>query len=76
MTSRLVLSSALLGLSLGLAACAGTPRQPYQTYGEELARLNADCVERGGVLVPSGSGSTGRPSVDNVCRISGASRIP
>ena len=34
----------------------------------ELARLSADCEARGGVLSPTGSQS-GRPQLDNVCKI-------
>jgi hypothetical protein len=62
-------------LVLGLAACAsdgGTSR-----YSEELRQLNEDCAARGGILVPSGGPTTGRPQTDNICKISGgASRLP
>ncbi len=77
MKSRLALSSALAVLVVGLSACATTTRQPRLSYSEELAQLSADCVERGGILVPTGSGTTGRPQTDYVCRISGGgTRIP
>jgi len=75
MTSRLVPLLTTLMLAIGLAACA-SGRAPLPTYGDELARLSSDCAERGGILAPAGSGMTGRPQTDYVCRISGgASRI-
>ena len=50
-----------------LAACATTPREDGG-YSGDLARLNADCVARGGILSPTG-GITGRAATDNVCEI-------
>ncbi|MES2833624.1 MAG: hypothetical protein V4707_02820 [Pseudomonadota bacterium] len=52
-----------------LSACAGTAG-PDGSYSEQLARLNADCVARGGVLSPTGA-TTGRVETENVCRING-----
>ena len=52
-----------------LAACAGTPREDGG-YSGELARLNADCVARGGILTTSGE-ATGRVAIDNICVIRG-----
>ncbi|OGN43369.1 MAG: hypothetical protein A2623_13295 [Caulobacterales bacterium RIFCSPHIGHO2_01_FULL_70_19] len=67
----LVLSAAAVTLS----ACAGGP--PLETTAERLSALEQSCRERGGVLVSSGAPPTGRPEVDNVCRITGgASRLP
>lgn len=61
--------------ALTLSACA-TDR-PLQTNAERLAELEQECRARGGVLVPSGAPLTGRPEVDNLCRITGgASRLP
>lgn len=65
--------SALSALG-ALGACA-TDR-PLPTYQQELDRLNADCIARGGILAPTGA-QTGRPQTDNVCKITGgATRIP
>jgi len=36
-----------------LSACAGTAG-PDGSYSDQLARLNADCVARGGLLSPTG----------------------
>ena len=71
---RIALFVAPAALAVTLSACAsgmGTSR--YQT---ELARLAADCEARGGVLSPTGQQS-GRPQLDNVCKITGqpSSRI-
>ncbi|SFS31133.1 hypothetical protein [Brevundimonas viscosa] len=44
---------------------------------ERLAELEQACRARGGVLVSSGGPPTGRPEVDNHCRIvGGATRLP
>ena len=55
--------------ALAVGACASGPPSE-DSYGAEERRLADDCRERGGVLTPSGA-MTGRPQVDNVCRISG-----
>lgn len=71
---RAVLVLAALVAPLALGACA--TGKTYPTYQEEYDKLNADCVERGGILTPSGA-STGRPQTDNICKITGgATRIP
>ncbi len=65
---RIVLFAAPAALALALSACAasGGPNH-YQT---ELQRLSADCEARGGILAPTGSQS-GRPQLDNVCKVTG-----
>ncbi|HEY0600535.1 hypothetical protein [Brevundimonas sp.] len=65
---RVVLFAAPAALALTLSACASAmgPDQ-YQT---ELERLAADCQARGGILSPTGQQS-GRPQLDNVCKITG-----
>ncbi len=61
--------------ALILSACAGA--LPAGTPSDRLAGLDRDCRARGGVLVPSPAPLTGRPEVDNICRISAAaSRLP
>jgi len=60
----------LLLLAAGCASTATTNR-----YATELQALNADCTARGGILATTGQ-QTGRPQLDNVCRITGgASRL-
>ena len=60
--------------ALALSACASTGDDGRPDTTAELA---AQCRERGGVLVPTGRPSTGRPETDNACQINGgASRIP
>lgn len=53
-----------------LSSCAGAVGADG-SYSDQLARLNADCVARGGVLSPTGA-TTGRVETENVCRINGA----
>ena len=59
---------ALIALQAALAAtvagCAGGPN----TTATEDQRLRSQCEARGGILVPSGA-NTGRPQIDQVCRI-------
>lgn len=65
---RIVLVAAPAALALALSACAsGMGETRYET---EYQRLAADCTARGGVLSPTGSQS-GRPQLDNVCKITG-----
>jgi len=65
---RIVLFAAPAALALTLSACATAGGEnPHAT---EVERLAAECQARGGILTPSGE-NTGRPQVDNVCRISG-----
>lgn len=65
---------AILVVPLVLGACAGGRALP--TYQQEYDQLDAECTARGGILSPTGAAS-GRPQVDNVCKIIGpASRIP
>lgn len=56
-----------IGAGLALSACA-TRTGP--DAGSELAKLEADCKARGGVLVQTGR-ATGREALDNICRITG-----
>ncbi|MFP5295747.1 MAG: hypothetical protein A2623_13300 [Caulobacterales bacterium RIFCSPHIGHO2_01_FULL_70_19] len=65
---RIPIACAPLALGLALSACATTGEGDY--YNDELRRLAADCEARGGILSPTGS-QTGRPAVDNVCKITG-----
>lgn len=67
------LFAAALALPLLLSACATGRDLP--TYKQEMDKLDAECVARGGILSPSGN-QTGRPQTDYVCKITGgASRI-
>ena len=62
-------------IAVALSACASGA--PLETLAERRADLAQDCRERGGILVPSGGPLTGRPEVDNHCRITGGgSRLP
>ncbi|MGH7020465.1 MAG: hypothetical protein ACREEY_11320 [Brevundimonas sp.] len=72
MRAPLILAALVAPLALG--ACATGRTTP--TYQQEYDTLNAQCVERGGILAPSGA-TTGRAQTDYVCKITGgASRIP
>jgi hypothetical protein len=64
---------AAAALTIGLGACAGGP--PQESYTARTDRLAEDCRARGGILAPTG-GQSGRPETDNVCRLTGGSRIP
>ncbi|ASD26697.1 hypothetical protein [Brevundimonas diminuta] len=65
---------AVIAAPLALTACATGRDLP--TYREEMSKLDADCIARGGILTPSGM-QTGRPQADYVCKIAGgATRIP
>jgi hypothetical protein len=67
-----VLAAVIAPLALG--ACATGKTLP--TYQQEYDALNAQCVERGGILSPSGL-TSGRAQTDYVCKITGgATRIP
>lgn len=69
------LRAGALVLTAALAGCA--TGAPVETTSARLDRLEQTCRERGGVLVPSGAALTGRPELDNYCRIvGGASRLP
>lgn len=65
---RIVLVAAPAALALTLSACASSMGQSH--YETEYQRLAADCTARGGVLSPTGSQS-GRPQLDNVCKVTG-----
>ncbi|MDP3802103.1 hypothetical protein [Brevundimonas sp.] len=70
---RAFATAAPAALILVLAGCASTGATGSDN--DTVQRLAADCRARGGVLVPSGE-ATGRPQVDNACRITGgASRL-
>lgn len=62
--------------ALVLTAASGcAPTTGSNTYATETQRLSADCTARGGILTATGQ-VTGRPQLDNVCRITGgASRL-
>ncbi|MBF0664124.1 MAG: hypothetical protein IR159_01025 [Brevundimonas sp.] len=53
---------------LALSACASATGPSH--YETELQRLAADCEARGGILSPTGQQS-GRPQLDNVCKVTG-----
>jgi len=66
-------SLALIAL-LTLGACATSTAGPSK-YQRDLATLQADCHDRGGVLFSTGA-LTGQPQTEFACHISGpASRI-
>lgn len=68
-----VLTLAAPVLFLLAAACAPTANS--NSGDTELEQLAAECTARGGILQATGS-QTGRPQLDNTCRITGASRLP
>jgi hypothetical protein len=58
-----------------LSGCAST-NQGVGSYSDQLRELADSCEARGGILAPRPGPQSGRPEVDNVCRITGgASRI-
>ena len=59
--------------ALAVSACATAPSGDARSHSSELARLSAECADRGGVLEASGA-VTGRPQVDQVCRVSNTGR--
>nr|WP_313634059.1 hypothetical protein [Brevundimonas naejangsanensis] len=63
---------AVLAAPLALAGCATGRGLP--TYQEEMTKLDAECVARGGILTPSGM-QTGRPQTGYLCKMTGASRL-
>ncbi|MEN5147261.1 hypothetical protein [Brevundimonas diminuta] len=68
-----ILLLAAISAPLTLGACATDRNLP--SYKQEMDKLDADCVARGGILTPSGM-QTGRPQADYLCKITGAaSRI-
>lgn len=68
---RVILSIAVLALPL-LSGCAadGAPNR----YQLEINRLEAECRERDGILMSTGS-QTGEAARDYACRIPNASRL-
>lgn len=71
---RISIACAPLALALALSACA-TP-MGGDHYNDELRQLSAECAARGGILSPTGSQS-GRPQLDNVCKVTGETgRVP
>lgn len=71
---RLLLTSLATTLAAALAGCANTAPGPGATASER-EELRRTCEARGGMLVPSGA-ATGRPALDDVCRIPEASNLP
>lgn len=69
---RVLSFAAPAALLLALAACA--PTMGPSRYADELRQLSDSCEARGGILTPTGQQS-GRPEIDNVCRINDASRL-
>jgi len=67
---RIVTLAAPAALALVLAGCGPTMGAGTSNYATELDRLTEDCRQRGGILSPTGQQS-GRPQLDNVCRITG-----
>lgn len=61
-----------IAAALVLAACATGPT--INRYQTDLAKLDADCRERGGILQPTNA-ATGRPETEYFCRLGNASRI-
>lgn len=63
-------------LATALSGCAQTSAGG-ESYSDQLRALADSCEARGGILAPRPGGQvSGRPEVDNVCRITGgASRI-
>lgn len=57
-----------LPAALALTACASANGSDH--YQTEFERLQADCEARGGILSPTGQQS-GRPQLDNVCKVTG-----
>lgn len=58
--------------SVGCATGSGT-----SNYQQELARLEADCKAKDGILTPSSAPQSSNPASDYGCRIVGpASRLP
>lgn len=67
---RLVALSVLaLSAATTLSACASTGPT---SYDEDMAKLEADCRARGGILTPTGA-MTGRPQTEYACEIRGQS---
>lgn len=73
MRALTILSLSAAALALSACATAGSGRD--STYLSALDRLAADCQARGGILASNGS-NTGRPEVDNHCRMTTATRTP
>ncbi|MFN4040641.1 MAG: hypothetical protein ACK4I0_03135 [Brevundimonas sp.] len=69
---KLAITTSLAALALTLGACGTTGPDRYQT---ELAKLEADCTAKDGVLQTTGA-TTGQASRDYACRITQATRIP
>ncbi|WP_332655280.1 hypothetical protein [Brevundimonas sp.] len=65
---RIVPFAAPAALALTLSACASAMGPGH--YQTEMERLTAECEARGGILSPTGTQS-GRPQLDNVCKITG-----
>ena len=73
---RQALNTTLVIAAAAIVAACATGRD-HPSYAEELAALDADCRERGGILTPI-QGSVGfRPANDYACTIPGgaASRL-
>ncbi len=68
---KLAITTGLTALALTLGACATGPDR----YQAELAKLEADCTAKDGVLQTTGV-TTGQASRDYACRITQATRLP
>ena len=65
---RTLIATTPFVLALALSACASGDVE--NRYGDEFRTLSEDCRARGGILSPTGQQS-GRPELDNVCKITG-----
>lgn len=65
---RVMIAVIPVAAALMLGACA--PTASGNRYENEYQKLSEDCRARGGILTTTGQQS-GRPQLDNVCKISG-----
>jgi hypothetical protein len=68
-----IIIATLVVAGAAVSGCASMgPREQPLSYRQELAQLRTTCENRGGILTPLGSGSTGgRPANDYACEIRG-----
>lgn len=66
--------------AMALTACASTGAEKATSsgaYASELAKLQAQCDARKGMLIPTGRLSGAQPQLDYTCDIrSGGNRVP